>query len=95
MLDMMDWSSGVGASALMLASLIPSSSSLSYPSDPGYSPSSPSSSLALSDGRVQVRCPLPTVSGHPLFAISSSMEGEGGGVLARLKISKTSSRRRG
>ena len=82
----------MGASSLVLVYSAPLSSSSSYLSNTGYFSPSSLSSLALSDGRVWGRCPLPTVSGRPVFTISSSREGEGGGVLARLKISKTSSR---
>ena len=85
----------MGASTIMLASSVPSSSSSSYTSDSGYSSSFPPSSLALSIGRVQGCCPLPTVSGCLVFAISSSWEDEGGGFLASPKISKTSLRHRG
>ena len=85
----------MGVSALMLLSSISSYSSSLYPSNPRYSSSSSLSLLSLLDGRVWGLCPLTTVSGHPVFAISLSKEGEGGGVLARLNIPKTSLCHRG
>ena len=69
-LAMMAWRSGVGASAIMLASSVPLSSSSSYASDSGYSLSSPFSSLDLSGVRVQGGSPLSTVDGCPVFDIS-------------------------
>ena len=100
MLAMMAWRSGVGASVSMLAPSVPLSYSSSYASESGYS-SYPIFPFALSVGRVRGFCPLPTVAGRPVFAISSSLlaclswEAEGGSFLASSKISKKSSRRRG
>ena len=90
----------MGASVSMLAPSVPLSSSSPYASESGYS-SYPIFSFALSVGRVRGFCPLTTVAGRPVFAISSSLlaclswEAEGGSFLASSNISKKSSRRRG
>ena len=86
-------SPGVGASASMLTSSVPSSS-LSYSSESRYS-SAPLSSL------VWGRYPLPTVAGSPVgvdmvtaLPVGSSWEGESGCFFACPSILRTSSRDR-